>query len=160
MKSQSHRSRSCFLAVSAFSLLMTLPAVTAQRTPPPTVSPPASTNQLQEIPKSIFVVPATPKEGRNPFFPNSAPQPVPVDLTKGPNTPSSDIWRLIVLNGITSPPKRTAMINGRTFEQGESGEVKLPNGMKVLLKCEEIRADSAVIILDNQRRELRLRFGL
>ena len=39
-----------------------------------------------------------------------------------------------MLNGITSPPKRTAMINGRTFETGESGEVKLPTGAKALIK--------------------------
>ena len=65
-----------------------------------------------------------------------------------------------VLNGITSPPKRTAMINGRTFEAGEEGEVRLPSGGKAMIKCEEIRSDSAVILFNGVRRELRLRFGL
>jgi hypothetical protein len=65
-----------------------------------------------------------------------------------------------VLNGITSPPKRTAMINGRTFEPGEEGEVRLPAGGKMLIKVEEIKSESAVILVGGQRRELRLRAGV
>jgi hypothetical protein len=52
------------------------------------------------------------------------------------------------------------MINGRTFEAGEEGEVRLPSGGKAMIKCEEIRSDSAVILFNGVRRELRLRFGL
>jgi hypothetical protein len=109
-----------------------------------------------EIPLSVFVAPATPKEGRNPFFPQSiATQPV-VKASPGAQIDMSGF----VLNGITSPPRRTAMINGRTFEPGEEGDVKLPNGAKVLIKCEEIGADSTVIVVNGVKRELRLRFGL
>ena len=111
---------------------------------------------LAEIPKSVFEIPASPRDGRNPFFPHSimaAPVPPP-----NPNAPV-DVSSF-VLNGITSPPKRTAMINGRTFEAGEEGEVRLPSGGKAMIKCEEIRSDSAVILFNGVRRELRLRFGL
>ena len=110
----------------------------------------------QEIPKSVFVIPSSPKQGRNPFFPQSAEvvaQPIKASNTVDPS--------LFVLNGITpNGPKRTAMINSRTFEAGESGEVRLPTGSKALIKCEEIRADSVLIIFDGQRRELRMSFGL
>jgi hypothetical protein len=75
-----------------------------------------------------------------------------------PKTPIETIN--FILNGITSPPRRTAMINGRTFEPAEEGEVKLPSGGKMLIKVEEIKADSAVILVSGQRRELRLRSGL
>ena len=109
-----------------------------------------------DIPQSVFVAPATPKDGRNPFFPQSvAAQPV----IKTKESTQIDMSGF-VLNGITSPPRRTAMINGRTFEPGEEGEVKLPSGAKVLIKCEEIRADSTVITVSGARRELKLRFGL
>jgi hypothetical protein len=111
---------------------------------------------LVEIPKSLFEVPANPRDGRNPFFPQSIPA-APV-VPVNPNAPLD--FSSFVLNGITSPPKRTAMINGRTFEAGEEGEVKLASGGKAMIKCEQIRADSAVIIVNGQRRELRLRFGL
>ncbi|HTL58756.1 MAG TPA: hypothetical protein VL361_23920 [Candidatus Limnocylindrales bacterium] len=109
-----------------------------------------------EIPLSKFDIPASPRDGRNPFFPQSAIV-APIVASK-PNAALD--FSSIVLNGITSPPKRTAMINGRTFERGEEGEVRLPSGAKVLIKCEEIRADSAIIFSNGQRRELRLRFGL
>jgi hypothetical protein len=108
-----------------------------------------------EIPRSVFNLPANPKAGRNPFFPQSTPilpNPRPSDTGLDPSA--------FVLNGITSPPKRTAMINGRTFEPGEESEVKLPGGGKMLVKCVEIREDSAVIQVAGQRRELRLRFGI
>ena len=108
-----------------------------------------------EIPQSVYMPPATPKEGRNPFFPQSiSTQPVrPRENTTVDTTG-------VVLNGITSPPRRTAMINGRTFEPGEEGEIKLPSGAKVLIKCEEIGTDSTVILINGARRELKLRLGV
>ncbi len=65
----------------------------------------------------------------------------------------------LVLNGITGPPRRTAMINGRTLEAGEDAEVKDHNGSKTRIKCLEIKDDSAIIeiISTGERKELRLR---
>jgi hypothetical protein len=109
------------------------------------------------FPPSVFVVPSQPSEGRNPFFPQSTTVTVaaPTKVTKENPIESFSF----VLNGITSPPKRTAMINGRTFEPGEEGEVRLPSGGKILIKCVEIKADSAIIDVTGQRRELHLRSG-
>lgn len=114
------------------------------------------TNAPVEIPQSVFVIPSVPKEGRNPFFPESVSKvPVAVAVKNRPMDISD-----LVLNGITSPPIRTAMINGRTFETGESGEVKIRTGAKLLIKCVEIKSDAAVILVNGELRELRLRFGL
>jgi hypothetical protein len=109
-----------------------------------------------EIPQSVYSIPASSKEGRNPFFPNSTPV-APVVPPKEASQIDPSVFNL---NGITSPPKRTAMINGRTFEPGESGEVKLANGSKIMIKCEEVRADSAIISVGGQRKELKFRTGL
>lgn len=111
-----------------------------------------------EIPQSVFVIPSQPSEGRNPFFPQSSNgfQAPPVAKLRDNNVDAS----LFVLNGITSPPRRTAMINGRTFEPGESGEVRLPNGSRALIKCLQIGNESAVIDINGQRREVRLRSGV
>lgn len=142
-----------FLALTL--LLGTTSRATAAANPAPPTAPATSTNQVAaplEIPQSVFVVPNNPREGRNPFFPGAhaeLPQPV-----KPPSTVDSGSF---VLNGITSPPKRTAMINGRTFEVGEEGEVRLPNGAKELIKCVEIGADSAIIEYKGQRVQLRFR---
>lgn len=121
---------------------------------------PASTNSAPawatvQIPQSVFVIPSSPKEGRDPFFPQ-ATEDVPAAR---PHQPMVDN-RAFVLNGITSPPKRTAMINGYTFEIGEEHELRLADGSRVLVKCEDIGSDSAVIMAGGVRRELHLRFGL
>lgn len=108
------------------------------------------------VPQSVFSIPNPPSEGRNPFFPQSTLRPV---APKVDNATPIETFSFI-LNGITSPPRRTAMINGRTFEPAEEGEVKLPSGGKMLIKVEEIKADSAIILVSGQRRELRLRSGL
>jgi hypothetical protein len=115
--------------------------------------------KAREIALSVFVIPRTPAEGRDPFFPRktatiSSPQqpnvaPVTVDTSS------------LVLNGITSPPRRTAMINGHTFEQGEEAPLRLPAGGKLLVKCEEITDEGAKVLINgNLRRELRLRNGI
>jgi hypothetical protein len=106
-------------------------------------------------PQSVFVIPATPKEGRNPFFPRSKPETTSVSPRPEPVESGA-----FVLNGITSPPKQTAMINGRTFEVGEVGDVKFHSGSKVSIKCLEIRDDAAIIEVGTQRRELRMRTGI
>ena len=112
------------------------------------------TNAVPVIPESVFVVPKTSQEGRNPFFPNSRTG------LEAPKQKEALNIVAFVLNGITSPPRRTAMINGRTFEAGETGEVKLASGKKAKITCEEIRDNSAVILFNGERRELRLRPGL
>ncbi len=138
-----------------------LPANSAS-TKPRTASPPKSTSAppavaLVEIPRSVFVVATKPSEGRNPFFPQSAVKPVELPKAIVIQKPvQADPFASLVLNGITSPPKPTAMVNGRIFEPGETAEIKLPGGAKVLLRCEEIKTDSAVFRAGDQRRELRL----
>lgn len=107
------------------------------------------------MPQSVFTVPSQSSPARNPFFPQST-----VVAFKQPPVKKPDDISSLLLDGITSPPRRTAMINGRTFEIGEAGEVKPRAGGKVWMKCIEIKSDSAVIEVDGQRHELRLRPGV
>ena len=146
------------------ALVLTAIAIAAGTLPTQAASSPgspAATNTVPvvpavEIPQSVFLIPNSPKEGRTPFFPRSvaAPTVAPKPL-KDPYDPSA-----FILNGITSPPKPLAMINNYTFEPGEEHEIKRAGGAKVLVKCVEIKADSAVISVGGQLRELKLRGGL
>jgi hypothetical protein len=113
-----------------------------------------------QLPQSVFAIPSQPSEGRNPFFPQSTFGFQAPTVAVKPISPGEVDTSAFILNGITSPPKRTAMINGRTFEAGESGEVRLPNGARALIKCEEIRSESAVILVNGARREVKFRTGL
>ena len=150
----------CLKLALALAVALSPSALRAAGSAPGNPPAAASTNLVPalppvEIPQSVFVISANPKLTRNPFFPAAALTLPPPTLTGN----SAD-WQLFVLNGITSPPKRTAMINGYTFEPGEEHEVRTPGGAKTLVKCEEIRADSAVILVAGVRRELKLRNGL
>ncbi|HOX58275.1 MAG TPA: hypothetical protein P5205_14215 [Candidatus Paceibacterota bacterium] len=108
-----------------------------------------------EPPKSIFRVPNTPQEGRDPFFPQSVlHKPVVVKPTK--NVPAPAPVEL-ELKGITGPEeKRLAIINNRTFEIGEEGFV-LTNVGRVRITCKQIGTDSVCVALNGQDRTLTFR---
>jgi hypothetical protein len=142
-----------------FALLAAPTGASSASAPKPVSKSPATFRVVPEvpIPQSTFVIPSQPTEGRNPFFPQSI---VRVITPRPPTTGTQIDPGSFVLNGITSPPRPTAMINGRTFEPGEEGEIRMPSGARMLIKCEDIRSESAIISVGGQRRELRLRSGL
>jgi hypothetical protein len=117
---------------------------------------PASTNAAAacfEVPKSVFVIPATPQEGKDPFFPQSTRLRPIVRLT-GTNPPPAVAE--LELKGISgSTNHRLAIINNRTFETGEEGEV-ISNGSRVRIKCGEIGSDSVRVIVNGKERALHL----
>ncbi len=134
-----------------------LPAAPAKPAKPSATNAPPPAAEV-EVPRSVFVIPASSKEGRNPFFPRSSM------VAQAPKISPQSFQEAsaIKLNGIVPDgPRRTAMLNGRTFEEGEEAEIKLPTGGKVLVKCEQIKEDSVQVLVNGtMRRELRLRAGL
>jgi hypothetical protein len=108
----------------------------------------ASTN----APQSIFVLPDSPKEGRDPFFPSSL-RPYKDRPTAEGVTDLSDLN----LTGITtgSGNRVFVIINNVTFGKGEDADVKTPRG-KVHIRLVEIRTDSVVIEAGGQSRTLTL----
>lgn len=110
-----------------------------------------------EIPKSEFVIPSVPGEGRDPFFPDSTR----VALTQKPaaDKPGTKVAApvLFSLKAITaSGGRRVASINNRPFEAGEEGEIAFGTS-RVRVRCIEVREDSVIIDVDGQTQELRLR---
>jgi hypothetical protein len=149
------RMNSFFLPILA--LVLGAAVSQANDAPKAAVATPSADTSIEvafQVPQSVFVIPASPREGRNPFFPRSKTE---APVIKRPDAVEN---YPIVLNGITSLPKRMAMINGRTFESGETGDIKLQDGTKVSVQCLEIRDDSAIIVVGTLRRELRLRNGI
>lgn len=65
---------------------------------------------------------------------------------------------MLELQGVSgSANKRLAVINNRSFQAGEEGEIKTAGG-RIKIRCEEIRNDAVVVSVGNppQRIELRL----
>jgi hypothetical protein len=102
------------------------------------------------VTRSVFVLPANPKEGRDPFFPNSSR---PYEDATSKNPVVSDMTAL-VLRGISGPPDhRLAIINNHTFGVGDEGDVLTPHG-RIHIHCVEIKDTSAVVESGGQRHEL------
>jgi len=120
--------------------------------PAKTASGSLSNSAEPDIPLSQFVMPANPKAGRDPFFPSSMH---PYAIKSAAKAVVAEVS--LTLNGIT--PGKFVMINGRTFSEGEEGDIKTAAGPR-RVRCLKIKEDSAIIEMDGGRRELRLRQGL
>jgi len=102
-------------------------------------------------PRSVFVVPTSAQEGRDPFFPESS-------LT---HEGTAVINHAAGINDLTikgfsgKRDHRMVIINNHSFGAGDEGDVKIPGG-RIHLRCLEIRATMVVIEVNGQKRELNL----
>jgi len=151
-------------SAAALWIALAAPAAQSETNPAPAAASggPVATNAAVEMPMilSVFVMPTKPDEGKDPFFPRSM-RPygsVPVLKTNQPVVVQVDLQ----LKAISGPPEHhLAMVNNRTFDSGEEGDVTTAAG-RVRIRCVEIRADSVLIqiLSSGEQRVLRLRSGL
>ena len=143
------------LAVLAGLAAFTAGAADTKTNTPATNAPPAEV----PIPLSKFEQPSAAQPGRDPFFPMSsritfATAPVPGKGNGKAGAAPSDI----VLKSIVGMPgARVALINTTTFETGESSEIIVTGGVRVLVRCLEIRAESVLIDIGGEKRDLPLK---
>jgi hypothetical protein len=71
-------------------------------------APVVQTGETQVVPRSVFDQPTNPKEGRDPFFPNSLR---PYASAVVPNTRTSDLSSLVMEGTSGDPEHRLAIIN-------------------------------------------------
>jgi hypothetical protein len=148
------------LALAVALLGLAFAGLAAQpRTKAPSGSAPATTNALAllpPIPQSVFIIPSNPQEGKDPFFPRSMRLFSDV-LVKTTLQPAAAIAVELKLNGISgTADRRLAIINNRTFEIGEEGEVTSNVG-RVRIICKDIKADTVRVLISGEERILRLR---
>ena len=145
------------LAALLFCLAFPCPA-TQTKTNPPTAAGPARTNAVPaqlEIPKSVFIIPNTPQEGKDPFFPLSTRIFTPVGHSTTRHSTAPPVVEL-KLNGISGTvDHRLAIVNNRTFEAEEEGTVSTSSG-RVSIRCLEIKPDFVRILVNGQERTLHL----
>lgn len=139
------RINSCKNAMAAWlsvALVMVLPAAAAPAAQPATP---------EVVLRSVFVIPANPKEGRDPFFPNSNRL---YELAQADQPHVGEVTAL-VLKGISGPPdRRLAIINNRTLGIGDEQDLVTPQG-RIHIRCVEIKDSSVVIESAGQRHELK-----
>ena len=163
MPAPRHSLRAWTFTLAAALLGLTLSARAAQ-SPPPTAGKATATTNVRpaepELPKSVFIFPATPEEGKDPFFPLSKrlrPSPRVVTMTTT-NVPTQVVVQM-ELKGISGTPgHRLAIINNKTFEEGEEGEVSVASS-RVRVVCKEIKDDSVLVLVNGRDQTLSLRAG-
>ena len=117
---------------------------------PVAAAPVAQPAVPEVVSRSVFVIPANPKEGRDPFFPNSTRSYETVSAAR----PHAGDVSSLVLKGISGPPNhRLVIINNHTFGVGDEENLVTPQG-PIHIRCLEIKASSVVIESSGQRHEL------
>jgi hypothetical protein len=110
----------------------------------------ATNSSASAIPTpSVFVLPSNPHEGRDPFYPEST-RPY-ASAAVATNVVAIDT--LIIRGFSGTSDDRTVIINNHSFGVGDAGDVTTPAG-RVHLRCLAIKANSVVIEVNHQRREL------
>jgi hypothetical protein len=150
------------LLVCLASLAVAAPPKTnapAKSSPPPS----AATNAPAAEPKcvsSVFVIPSSPQQGRDPFFPKSTRLFGQVVVATPTNNAPEVITVELQLKALSGAPgHRLAIINNHTFEVGEEGEVPT-NAGRARIRCLDIKEDSVLVQVGGEQRLLRLRSGI
>lgn len=117
----------------------------------PLAAQPVAPSPKPDASQSVFNFPDNPKQGRDPFFPDSQH---PYQESNADH-PGAQITSLKYV-GVSGPRNhRLAIINNHTFAVGDEEEVTTPQG-KVLVRCLEINDHSVVVEANGQRIELNL----
>jgi len=151
------------LGAALIGLALPCPAAQTRTNLPAKTSapPPATTNAAPvepEVPKSVFIIPSAPQQGKDPFYPNSVRlfASVVITPTNQPAVVTVEL-QLKALSGTAN--HRLAIINNRTFETGEEGEVATATG-HAHIRCLEIKEDTVAVLVGGEQRILRLRPGI
>lgn len=137
--------------ISAALALVLLP-----NTAPGQESPATDGDRQTNAPGSIFEMPKTLNDGRDPFYPTSTRVIAMTHPTKkAPPGPAT-----LELKGISGTVDRPlAIINNRTMAVGEEQDVTTPQG-RVKVMCLEIKGTKVKVKAQGQIRELLLRKGI
>ncbi|MEI8288093.1 MAG: hypothetical protein WCH99_01360 [Verrucomicrobiota bacterium] len=104
--------------------------------------------------RSVFLIPANNKEGRDPFFPES---PRLFEATASTTNRSVIDANTLVCKGVLGTPGQfVAIINNHAFAVGDESEVKTAGG-HAHIRCVDIRNNLVTVEINGQRRELNIK---
>ena len=134
------RFRRLMAALLPAAVLWALPLVAAPTDPSAKTAPP----------RSVFIHPTNPAEGRDPFFPKSSR---PYEAAVNTTNRVAEITALVV-KGISGPPDHPlVIINNHTFAAGDTADVVTEQG-RIRVHCVEIKPRVVVIEVGGQYHEL------
>lgn len=108
--------------------------------------------------KSVFVIPNSPKEGRDPFFPNSNR---PYESSPAAKTVNNAMLHTLKVKSIQ--PGRNgqvfAIINNHAFAPGEEGSVINDEGQRINIRCLEINVTAGTVTIESAGARATLNFS-
>ncbi|MDE3068794.1 MAG: hypothetical protein KGJ60_14770 [Verrucomicrobiota bacterium] len=104
-----------------------------------------ATNAPPKLPKSVFTLPTTPAEGRDPFFPNS------LRPYQAVTSHAVALSSLVIMGILGTPEHPLVIINNLTFGVGDVEQITTPGG-PVQVHCIAINGNT-VLVEANGRRE-------
>jgi hypothetical protein len=97
--------------------------------------------------QSVFILPASPAEGRDPFFPESTRA---IEAAAAANQSHTVEITSLKVPGISGTPGHfLAIINTHTFAVGEEGDLKTAGG-SVHIRCLDIQPDAVMVEINGQ----------
>lgn len=131
----------------------TLPVAATQTQKPASAKSPATlpAPPPPSPPRSVFIQPNIPKDGRDPFFPTSMRPYASAVVSKGK---TEDLSSLQIRGKSGTLDRPLVIINDVTFAVGDDRDVITPNG-RIHIHCLEIVGDVAVIEASGQQHRLR-----
>jgi hypothetical protein len=103
-----------------------------------------------ETPRSIFEQPTSPKEGRDPFFPNSMRYFASIVV---PTAKTKDLSSLVIRGKSGTSDHPLVIINDITFAEGDDRDVITTDG-RIHIRCLQIVGDLVVIEANGQHHQL------
>jgi len=113
---------------------------------PTTPSQPGKTNTV----RSVFMLPANPGEGRDPFFPKSNR---PYESAPTVTNNVVEVTALVVRGVSGSTDHRLVIINNHTFAAGDIADVLTDQG-RIRVHCVEIKPHSVIVEIGGHYHEL------
>lgn len=105
--------------------------------------------------RSVFIMPTSPKQGRDPFFPESTR--VYDQMLAATRTNTVVELPPLSVPGISGTPGHLlAIINNHTFAAGDEGDVLTSAGNKVHVLCIEVEADHVIVEVNGRNQRLKL----
>jgi hypothetical protein len=101
--------------------------------------------------QSVYAQPASSKDGRDPFYPESTR--LVEALPVAPHAVEISSLRVPGISG--TPGHYMAIINNHAFAIGDEGEVSTPNG-RVNVRCLEIQSDHVMVEVNGQIHRINL----
>ena len=99
--------------------------------------------------QSVFILPASPAEGRDPFYPESTRAFETAAAAAANQNHTVEITSLKVPGISGTPGHLLAIINTHTFAVGEEGDLKTATG-SVHIRCLSIQPDAVTVEINGQ----------